>query len=184
MNDTRRRVPTSLGRDRLRKLYKLPEPSEPADPEVLARRKHHEAAAKWLAKWSSPLQATFALIGFVVVLLPTFSKSWRGIIENTPIAARVFHDFSTLSGWAMVLFLFLIMLFFVLNWRVKDYPGGWHPTKQWGFPSPKQTVEMELYPRVLREEFIYWVGFALATCGTTIWMISFGVIAFFIRIGV
>lgn len=173
----------TLPKDRLRKIHGLTEPTGPADPAVLARREYHEAAAKWLAKWSSPLQATFALIGFVVVLLPMFSKNWRAVIENTPVAERVFRDFSTLSGWAMALFFFLMGLFLVLNWRVNDSPGGWHPTKQWGFPSPKQIVEMELYPRIKREEFIYWIGIVFGATGTTIWMIFFGVFAFFIGIG-
>ncbi len=173
----------TLPKDQLRKIHGLSEPTVPADPEVLARRKYHEAAAKWLAKWSYPLQAVFAMIGFVVVLLPMFSKNWRAVIENTPVAERFFHDFSTLSGWAMVLFLFLMALFLILNWRVNDYPGGWHPTKQWGFPNPRQVLEMELYPRLKKEEFVYWVDVVFGAAGTTIWMIFSGVFAFFIRIG-
>ena len=173
----------ALAKHRLTKNHGLTEPTEPADPAVLARRRFHKAAATWLAKWSYPLQAAFALVGFVVVLLPMFSKGWRAVIETTPVAERVFHDFSSLSGWAMVLFFVLLALFLVLNWRVNDYPGGWHPTKQWGFPNPKQVVEMELYPRLKREEFVYWIGIFFSAAGTTIWMIFFGVFAFFIRIG-
>ncbi len=170
-------------RNRIRKMWGLTEPDTPIDSEVLGRRRYHEAAAKWLAKWSYPLQATFAVIGFVVVLLPMFSKNWRAVIEATPIAGRVFHDFSTLSGWAMLLFAVLMVLWGILNWRVNDYPGGWHPTKQWGFPNPKQVAEMELYPRTHGEEFVFWVDIAFGTFGTTIWMIFCGVFAFFIRIG-
>jgi len=170
-------------KDRMRKMWGLDEPNKPADPEVLGRRRYHEAAAKWLAKWSYLLQTTFALIGFMVVLLPMFSKSWRAAIENTPVAERIFNDFSTLSGLAMVLFFILMVLWGILNWRVKDYPGGWHPTKQWGFPNPQQVVEMGLYPRLKREEFVFWIDIVFGTAGTMIWMILFGVFAFFIRIG-
>jgi len=174
----------ALSKDRLRKIYGIPEPTGPADQAVLARRKYHEAAAKWLAKSSYPLQAVFALTGFVIVLLPMFSKNWRAVIENTPIAERIFHDFSSLSGSAMVLFLFLMGLYVVQNWWVNDFPGGWHPTKQWGFPTPMQIVRMELYPRNKREEFVFWVEIIFGAVGTANWMIFFGVFAFFISIGV
>lgn len=102
-------------RDRNRKLLGLAEPDSPADPEVLQRRKYHAAAAKWLAKWFYPLQGVFAAIGFFVVLLPMFSTSWRTVIENTAIASRIFHDFSTLSGWAMVLLAILVIPFLILR---------------------------------------------------------------------
>lgn len=173
----------NLDRERVRRMWGLTEPDRPADPEVLRRRGHHETAAKWLAKWSYPLQALFAVIGFVVVLLPMLSKKWHAIIESTPVASRIFHDFSTLSGWAMVLFIALMAMLIFLDLRVNDFPGGWHPTKQWGYPSPKQVVEMTLYPRNKREEFVFWVAIVFGTAGTTIWMIFSGVLAFFIRIG-
>lgn len=173
----------TLSKDRLRKIHGLTDPTAPSDPAVMARRTYHEAAAKWLAKWSYPLQAFFALIGFVVVLLPMFSNNWRAVIEKTLIAERVFHDFSSLSGWAMVLFLILMGLYVVQNWLVNDYPGGWHPTKQWGFPTPMQIVQMELYPQNKREEFVFWVEIIFGAVGTANWMIFFGVFAFFIRIG-
>lgn len=173
----------TLPKDRLRKIHGIMEPTGPADQAVLARRQYHEAAAKWLARRSFLLQATFALVGFVIVLLPMFSKNWRAVIENTPVAGRIFNDFSNLSGWAMVLLFVLMVLWGIMNWRVKDYPGGWHPTKQYGFPSPKQVVELELYPRLKREEFIFWVDIVFGAIGTTIWMIFCGVLAFFIKIG-
>lgn len=172
-----------MSKEQLRRVHGLREPEALADPNVLTRSKYHEAAAKWLAKWSYPLQVAFALIGFVIVLLPMFSKNWLAVIENTPVAGRIFHDFSTLSGWAMVLLFVLMVLWGILNWLVKNYPGGWHPTKQWGFPNPKQVVELELYPRLKREEFVFWVDIIFGATGTTLWMIFFGVLAFFIRIG-
>lgn len=159
------------------------ESEQPADPGVLRRRKHQEAAARWLAKWSYPLQAFFAATGLIVVLLPMLLKSWRSTIENTPIAAHIFREFSTLSGWPMVLLFVLLALLLSLNWKVNDYPGGWHPTKQWGFPSPKQTVALELYPVTRAEERVFWVNFVFGTIGTSFWLLGFGVFAFFLRAG-
>jgi len=173
----------ALSKDRLRKIHGIPEPTGPADQAVLARRKYHEAAARWLAKWSSPLHATCALTGFMVVLLPMFSKNWRAVIENIPIAARIFHDFSTLSGWAMALLGILMALWGYLNWKVNDYPGGWNPRKQWGLPDPALIVEMELYPRTQVEERVFWAGIAFGTADAGFWLIGCGVFAFFMRIG-
>ena len=91
----------TLSKDRLRKIHGVTESTAPADQAVLARRKYHEAAAKWLAKWLVPLQTFFGLLGFSVVLLPVLSKPWRSIVEGIPLLAEVFHDYSTFSGLAL-----------------------------------------------------------------------------------
>jgi hypothetical protein len=64
----------TLPKDRLRKIHGVTESTAPADQAVLARRKHHEAAAKWCAKWLTFLHFVFAFIGFTVVLLPVLLK--------------------------------------------------------------------------------------------------------------
>lgn len=169
----------ALSKDQLRKIHGIPEPTGSADPAVLARRGFHEAVAKWLARWSYPLQAVFALIGFVVVLLPTLSNNWRTVIENTPIAGRIFQDFSSLGGLAMLLFFFLLGLFLIWNGLQSRLPAGRN-----SFLTNRDIVEMELYPRNKKEEFIYWVDFVFAVTGTTLWLfLPFGVLAYFIRIG-
>jgi len=161
----------------------MTEPVQSTDPGVLRRRKYQEAAAKWLAKWSYPLQAIFAATGFSVVLLPMFSKNWRSAIESTPVAAQIFREFSNLSGWPIVLLFVLLALLSFMNLNVNDYPGGWHPTRQWGFPSPKQTVALELYPTTRAEERVFWVNFVLGTIGTSFWLLGFGACAFFLKPG-
>lgn len=169
----------AFSKDRLRKIHGISEPTGPTDPAVLARRRFHEAAANWLARWSYPLQAVFALIGFVVVLLPMFSKSWRSVIEKTPVAGRIFQDFSTLSGSAMLLFFFLMGLFLIWNGLQSRLPAGRNT-----FLTYRDIVQMELYPRNKKEEFIYWIDFVLAVTGTTLWLfLPFSVLAYFIRIG-
>jgi len=173
----------ALNKDQLRKIYGISEPTGPADQAVLARRKHHEAAARWIAKWSSPLHVICALTGLIVVLLPMFSKDWHTIIENTPIAARIFHDFSTLSGWTMVLLEIQMALFMYLNWKVDNYPGGWNLRKQRYLPNPELIIKIELYPRTQVEERIFWVGIVYEAVGAGFWLITFGVIAYFIKLG-
>lgn len=147
-----------------------------------SRRARQMAAARWLAKWSYRLQALFASIGFFVVLLPVLNKSWRGIIETYSPTAWIFHEFSALGGWALLLLGVLLGAHLILNFMAKDYPGGWNPTKEWGFPSPAQIVEKRLYPQNRREEFVFWVGIFIGTVGTTFWLyLPFGVLAYFIR---
>lgn len=169
----------ALSKDRLRKIHGIPEPTGSADPSVLARRRFHEAAAKWLARWSYPLQAAFAMIGFVVVLLPVISKSWRAAIESTPIVRSVFLDYSTFSGLAMANLYILMALFLVRNWQRKSLP--------WGVDAPltyRDIVDMELFPRTRKEEFAYWTDMSLAFLGMTLWLfLPFGGLAYFINIG-
>lgn len=169
----------ALSKEQLRKIHGILEPDGPADPDVLERRRHHEAAAKWLSRWSAVLQVVFALIGFVIVLLPTLSKNWHAVIEKTPVAAKVYQDFSSLSGSAMLLFYFLMGLFLVWNGLKNKFPAG-----RTSLLTYRDVVEMELYPRNRREEFIYWLDFVFVITGTTVWLyLPFGVLAFFIRIG-
>lgn len=63
-----------LTKDQLRRIHGVAEPTRPADETVLARRKCHEAAATWLASRSRFLQAVFAAMGLVLVLLPVISQ--------------------------------------------------------------------------------------------------------------
>jgi hypothetical protein len=169
----------TLSKEVLRKIHKISESTEPIDPAVQARWKHHEAAARWLAKWDAPLQAINALIGFVVILLPMFSKHWRAVIENIPIVEKVFHDFSTFSGGSLILLFILIVLFFVRNCQAKNIPGGADSTLTY-----RNTVEMELYPRTKKQEFAYWADICYGFASTTLWLfLPFGSLAYFLRIG-
>ena len=169
----------TLPKDRLRKILGVAEPTGPADQAVLARRKYHEAAATWLARGAGILQAIFAFIGFVVVLLPVFLRSWRTVIEGTPIAGGIFHAYSTLSGLAMVNFYVLIALFLMRSWLIKSLPGG----DAFGL-TYKNVVDLELFPRTKREEFAYWTNISFGFLGTTLWLfLPFSVLAYFIKIG-
>jgi hypothetical protein len=169
----------TLSKEVLRKIHKIPEPTGPIDPAVQARRKYHEAAARWLAKWHATLQAINALIGFVVILLPMFSKPWRAVIESIPIVASVFHDFSTFSGSSLILLSILIVLLFVRSSQLKNIPGWEEPTLTY-----RNVVEMELYPRTKKQEFAYWTDIFSGFAGTTFWLfLPFGSFAYFMRIG-
>lgn len=169
----------SLSKDRQKKVHGILEPIGPYDQEVLARRKHHEAAAQWLAKRSYLLQIAFAAIGFMVVLLPVLSKSWRAAIESAPIVRNVFHDYSTFSGLAMLNLYILIALFLIRSLQIKSLPGANAIALTY-----RNVVDMELYPRTRREEFAYWTDILFGLVGPTLWLfLPFGVLAYFIRIG-
>jgi hypothetical protein len=165
-----------LSKERLRKIHGSPEPTGPADEEVLARRRYHEAAALWLAKSSVPLQVFFASIGFFVILLPVLSKTWRNIIEGLPILAHIFHSYSTLSGMAMAN-LYIGMLMAV----TKPY---------WGKHSPsghvvlyKTSIAPLLLPRTRKEEISFWIEAIALTLFPSVWLfLPFGVLAYFINI--
>ncbi|MBK8134216.1 MAG: hypothetical protein IPN63_06355 [Gammaproteobacteria bacterium] len=167
----------TLPKDRLRKIHGVTEPAGPADQSVLARRKYHEAAAIWLAKWLTPLQALFALLGFFVVLLPVLSKPWRSIVENLPIFAPVFHDYSTFSGVAMAnLYIGMLMAFTKLYWAKHSPSGDIVPYKDGIAPLP--------CPRTRKEEVSFWIETVALILVTSVWLfLPFGVLAYFINIG-
>lgn len=169
----------TLSKDRLRKIHGVSESTAPADQAVLARRKYHEVAANWLARISFFLHAIFAAIGFAVVLLPILSRSWRAIIESTPLVRVVFHDYSTFGGLAMVNLYILMALFLIRNWQIKSLPGGAAFSLTY-----RNVVDMELFPRTRREEFAYWADISFGFVGATLWLfLPFGVLAYFINIG-
>lgn len=166
-------------KERLRDLHGIADSTALIEQAVLARRAYHQAAIKWLARWSTSLQTSFALIGLFFVLLPTIINDWRTIVEKTPIAAKVFRDFSSLRGSAIVLFFFLMSIFLIWNALKKNLPARRIP-----FLTYRDILEMELYPQNRKEELTFWVDFILATTGTTLWLfMPFGVIAYFIKIG-
>lgn len=166
-------------KERLRKLHGVIDSTTLIEQAVFARRAYHEAAIKWLARWSTSLQISFALIGLLFVLLPTIINDWRVIVEKIPIAAHIFRDFSSLSGSAMILFFFLMTVFLIWNSLKNSLPARRTP-----FLTYRDIAEMELYPQNRKEELAFWVDFILATSGTTLWLfMPFGVLAYFIKIG-
>ena len=101
-----------LSKERLRKMHSIPEYSGPVNPAVIARRRHHERAAKWMAKFNTYLYSLAASIGFFLVLLPVLSRDWRALVVDIPVASTIFRDYSTLTGSAIInLFLIAILGF-------------------------------------------------------------------------
>ena len=168
----------TLSKDRLRIIHGITESKVMSDEAVLARRKYHEAAARWLSRRSSYLQTFFAAIGFVVVLLPMFSKTWRTVIESTPVVSAVFHAYITFSGLAIVHLYFLMALFLVRNWQIKSLPGGTAVPRTYS-----DVLDMELFPRTRREEFAYWTDILFGFGGATLWLfLPFSLFAFFMNL--
>jgi hypothetical protein len=167
----------TLNKDRLRKIHGIAEPTGLAEKAVFARRKYHEATAKWLAKWLTPLQAFFASLGFFVILLPVFSKNWRAIVEILPIFAHIFHDYSSFSGLAMTnLYIGMLAAFTKLFWARHSPSGDVIPYKDGIAPL--------LCPRTRSEEVSFWIETFALILATSVWLfLPFGVIAYFIRIG-
>lgn len=167
----------ALSEEMLRKIYGMKEPTGPADPAVFARRRFHEAAARWLAKWLVPLQIFFAFIGFFVVLLPVLSKPWRSIVESIPVLAEVFHAYSTFSGLALFhLFAGMLTALTKPYWD-KHSPSG-------PIPSYRDYFAPIACPMTRREEVSFWIEIVASILVTTFWLfLPFGALAYFIRIG-
>lgn len=166
-----------LSKGRLRKILGAPEPTGPADPKVLARRKYQVSGAQLCAKVDVPLQIFFASTGFIVVLLPVLWKGWRHIIEAIPIVATISHDYSTFSGLALInLAAAAAITLAKIFWTV--------PEAGTAKPSYRDLLYLEDYPRSRRQEIGYWIDIATFLIASTMWLfLPFSVIAYFIRLG-
>ena len=165
----------AFSNDRRRNFHAEPGPTEPDDPSVIARRKIHETAAKWCDKWLAPLQALFAVTGFVVVLLPVLLEPWRSVIDDIPFIAQIFHDYSTFSGWAL-----LNLFAGMLTALAKTYWGNYLPGAS--MLSYKDVIRLSAYPKTKKQEVAFWIDVVGTTFVTTAWLfLPFGVLAYFIR---
>lgn len=154
-----------------------------ANQRVLARRPLHMRTARWLVRWQFPLQVAFAIAGLFLVLMPVLLDFWHEIIDEHAITAWVYEEFSRMGLVAVGWLVFLVCgPYLALHLMAQHYPGGWNVRQQWGFPSPTQIVERELYPRTLREECVFWVAMVMDVLGTSLWLyLPFGVLAFSLR---
>lgn len=169
----------ALSKEQLRKIHGAVESTCPADAAVMARRRYHEAVAKWIASFIVSLHASVAAISFLVVLLPAFSKKWRATIEMIPIVRDMFHHYSSMSSLAIGHLYFLVMLSLIADWQKMRLPY-W----QAGALSYSDIVSMELYPRIKKEEVAYWICITFNLVSTTIWLIGpFGLLAYLIGRG-
>lgn len=167
----------AFSKDQLRNIHGISEPTGSDDPAILARRRFHEAAAKWCAKWLVPLQVFFAFIGFSVILLPVLWKPWRSVVEGTPLLAQVFHDYSTFSGLALLNLYAGLLTAVTKPYWAKHSPSG-------PIPPYKDDIAPVACPLTKKEEVSFWVEIVALILVTTVWLfLPFGVIAYFIRIG-
>ena len=167
----------AISKHMLRKMHGVPEPTGEADPAVVARLKYH-VAARWCEKYLSYICSLFALIGFAVVLLSVMLKSWGEFIQHIPILSKIFHDYSTLSGWALVNFYPMIFLLILKISMIKSIPG-----RSTHSCTYRELMEMELYPRTKKEEVAYWICiFFNISASTAIIFVPLSCLAYFILI--
>lgn len=169
-----------MNKDLLRKAYGLAPPTGPEDVRVTQRKALHIKAASALAKWSLVMQCFFALVGVFLVLFPTIWPQWRAVVLSWPIIDGVYIACSTLTGWPLWLCGLLVSEVIALNWLVKDFPGGWNSARQHGFPSLKQIVDLDLYPRTKQQERGFFVYLLFVVSATPLYLLAFSVLAFMI----
>lgn len=162
------------------KMRGLTEVPGPADPVVIGRRKYHEAAAKWCAKWFPVLQLGLVLISFFIVFLPVIAKPWRVFIEATPVLSYIFYSYSKFRGLLPINLCIVSIVPLVALFTYKDLPGG---SKNAPIIYLKDVFEMELYPQTRKQEIAYWINMSANFLLATGWLIMpFGILAFFINL--
>lgn len=162
----------------------LQTPSEKAaSPSVLRRRRFHVAITEWEAKGLPWLQAAGALIGFVFVLLPAMSKSWRTVIQDIGPLNWIFDEFSRFGLLVMAVFILFAVTNAIASLMWKHVYPGWDARKEWSLPNAKQILDRALYPINRKQEVVFYAFLAQALVSPLLIMILFGVLAFFIRLG-
>lgn len=148
---------------------------------VIARRRYHVGITKWEARWLPWLQATGAILGLAVVLMPSISKGWLAAIERVSLFRFIYEQFSSL-GWLVATTLILYAITHAITafmWK-HSYPG-WDARKEWGLPNAKQILDRDLFPSTRKQEFVFLVYAFQAFLSPFLVMILFGVVAYFIR---
>lgn len=159
-----------LSKDQWRKIHGIKEPKDPADPNVVARRKLHEAIIKWELKWITRLHLAFAFLAFFIVFLPTINKTWHGFVAFVPIVLWIHRGFSSFGG---LLSLSLAVALFCNFYSARKIDG--ESFSEYGYPinltnirSSENIVLGDLYPRTRLEEkfflLIVLAGFGWQHC--------------------
>jgi hypothetical protein len=164
-----------------KRIYKVKEPTITADPAALARRPIHEATSKWLSKWEKTIDAILLLFAFFTVFLPAISEGWHGIIVDAPGIGWIFHNLSNITTRMKLIMLLVVFVGFLWRALGSKYPEGWDHRINGGFPSFRQIVEWEMYPRTRGEEVTFWFCAVRPIVMGLLWFIGFGVIAFFVK---
>jgi hypothetical protein len=167
-----------LSKDELRKIHEINISNLPEDPSVFRRRNFHKSALLFCDKWLVPLQFVFAFIGLTVIFFPLLFNSWRNLIEEIPVFSKIFHDYSGLSGLALINTYLFFFMFFVKNYF---YKNNLNLSKI----SYGDIYLMEIYPRIKKEELSFWIDIFINIFGATVWLIfPFGVLSYIIRMGI
>lgn len=169
-----------INKKKLREIYGLNEGNACEDSSVIRRRKYHVYAAIWLARWMYYLQLLFLIIGAVFLLFPALGLDWYPFLLGIKASYVFTKNFNLLSFFFFFLFIVTTTFYIVIGFNVKNYPGGWDPTKQFGYPSPKQVVELELYPNTKKEEFVFWMDFIFGVLISTWPLLAVSLLSFLI----
>lgn len=149
----------SLSIEQRRKLNGYVEPTTLADTKVLERQSIHKWAMKSLSKYISGLRIFFVFVGFAFVFMPAIVPSWREVIVEYSLLKLVFFDYARFRGLPLYHFYLMIPFYFVGSNIRKHVPGCSIKMK-----SYKDLLEMEIYPRNLKEELAFWYAFFYNFC--------------------
>lgn len=167
----------ALSKEQWRKMYGIREPKDPADPDVVGRRKLHETIARWEIKWLGPLHVISGLLAFLIVLLPAFSKSWKSLVTMAPIIASIQKEFSSFGGIAIFLLAIGLFCYFYPASKIdgKNYSEYGYPINMSHVRSSRSVINGELYPRTKIEERIFWIDSFGGLWGASVgWFALFG----------
>lgn len=165
----------------MRRILGLGEIKEGGDPEVLARRKYHVSIAKWLAKWLPWMQVLSATIGIIFIFLPAVWLEWRTMLMGVPAIYNFSVDLYLLKVTYLKLLFIMLIPTIISNLKAKTFPGGWDPSKQFGFPSVKQISDLDLYPNKKEEELVYWAHICACLFSPLWYLLACGLIGFFYK---
>lgn len=143
----------TLSKEQLRKMYGVTESTASPDPDVLARRGRHEAAAKWCSRWASELLYGSILFGFMTCLLPVMWNAWGRIITAIPLLSTLSYDYSHFGWISRVQFLAIALPSIIFIFLSPHEPQGKLKASDYSY-----IVTMELYPTTVKSEWAFYAA--------------------------
>jgi hypothetical protein len=174
-----------LSKQRRRELYGLREPLVPGDPRVMARRNLHEAVTKWNLRWATPIHFLSGVIAVGVILLPTLLPQWKSVIESVRPLAILHYELTRLSIWLILpLAIALCLSFYSASKRdYKKISHHGYPINLGGAGS-QDILDLDLYPRTVVEEKVFFADFLSGILGFCWWVWIFGGFSIILKSGV
>ena len=100
----------------------------------------YPAMARFVANIELPLRVIGAVVGLVLVILPSASTTWRSVVVGIDLFRWIFEQFSRFGTGALLPLLMFLAFAQIISWCPDMFSTKWNRGREWAVPTARQVL--------------------------------------------